>query len=58
MQHPPRGKLVQSVKMLLLNPLQVEVKKKKSNVKTLVDIACTGLSKAAFHRVSMSASKF
>ena len=58
MQPAPRRKSVQSVKRLLLNPLQVEVEKKKIPVRTLVDLVCTGLCKAAFARVSISPSKF
>ena len=48
MQPPPRRKSVKSMKRLLLNPRQVEVAKKKSSVRILVDIGCTRLCKAAF----------
>ena len=58
MQPPPRRKSVQSVKRLLLNPLQVEVEKKKYSVRTLVDIGCTGLCNADFPRVFVSSGKF
>ena len=47
-----------SVTWLLLSPLQVDVEKKKSFVRILVDIGCTGLCKAAFARVSKSSCKF
>ncbi len=40
---PPRRKSGQSVNRLLLSPLQVEVEKKQSSVRALVDIDCTDI---------------
>ena len=57
-QPPPRRKSVQSGKWLLRNSLQVEMDKKKSSMRTLVDIGCTGLCKAVVSRVSISSNEF
>ena len=57
MQPPPRRKFFQSVKSLLLNPLQVEAILCEGSCGHWQH-RCAGLSKAAFARVPKSSSKF